>query len=474
MAPTPRSNVPLENLRSDSGTSGASTEPIERFKNKARNAQGHILNTAVFEWNDKCSPGVKATLDTVEELKSRPEADIRVVFAPADIPHPETVNGLTDLFQHFCIPNDFVNEGLRDVSLSLGNRACENEYIFTWFHFVCKHIEVERRENGLEIVHRGDNNERGEQAFRKRKQANFNWIRSGFVLKVSPSKPKSVALFCFGATESLLNKFIVLSDSGFDRALADPYVLLETVMEDMCWFVDERVWMVSEVFGDIEEKTIEDAKDQNRGKAGKEVDFPGLHSISKHIIYLQEAAKIAAYNLESLQSIHKEMIGITPTNIQKETQRTLEYRQSLVQSTQHRLASIDRRMANLMALSFNLVTQMDSRTMQKESKSMKTLAVVTLVFLPLTTVATIFGTQMFTINPDEPHKLRMSEDFWLLWAIAVPLTLVVLIAWRLWYRDARDKLEHGNQPRWRRWEETLKDVLRLGERRREDRPATYV
>lgn len=144
------------------------------------------------------------------------------------------------------------------MSVSLGNLTDESGYSYTWFHLVCKHIQVKNGENGLEIVHEGDNTERGEQAFRKRKQANFNWISPGFVLRVSLTKPKSVTLFCFGATATLLNKFISLSNSGFDHAIADPYILLEVVMEDMCWFVDERVWMVSEVFGDIEEASSED------------------------------------------------------------------------------------------------------------------------------------------------------------------------------------------------------------------------
>ena len=146
-----------------------------------------------------------------------------------------------------------MNEALRDVSLSLGNRTDGIGNQFTWLHFVCKHIQVKRGENGLEIVHEGNNNSRGKQDFRKRKQANFNWIRSGYVLRESPSNPKSVTLFCFGATESLLDKVKSLANFELDRAIDDPYILLQMVMEDLCWFVDERVWMVGEVFGDIEE-----------------------------------------------------------------------------------------------------------------------------------------------------------------------------------------------------------------------------
>jgi len=156
-------------------------------------------------------------------------------------------------------------------------------------------------------------------------------------------------------------------------------------------------------------------------------------------------------------------MGKTPSSVELAVQRGFEYRKSVTKSTQQRLASVDRRMANIMQLSFNLVTQIDSRTMQKESKSMKTIAVVTLVFLPLTTVATIFGSQFFTLTSDaseDPYRLRVSHDFWLPWAIAIPLTVTVMVAWQLWYRESRAKLEQGKVPWWREWAANMRKPRR--------------
>lgn len=79
MASAHTPNPPPDNIRCDSGTSATSSELLEIFKAKAGDAKGHLLKTAVFEWDEKCSSGVKETLETVEELKSRPEADIRVM-----------------------------------------------------------------------------------------------------------------------------------------------------------------------------------------------------------------------------------------------------------------------------------------------------------------------------------------------------------------------------------------------------------
>lgn len=86
--------------------------------------------------------------------------------------------------------------------------------------------------------------------------------------------------------------------------------------------------------------------------------------------------------LDDLKEHHKGVIGHQPSHFQEVTRQALKYQKTRFQSTQHRLASLDARMANIIQLSFNIVTQGDSRLMQSESQSMKTIAVMTLVFMP--------------------------------------------------------------------------------------------
>lgn len=61
---------------------------------------------------------------------------------------------------------------------------------------------------------------------------------------------------------------------------------------------------------------------------------------------------------------------------------------------------------------------------------MKTIAVTMLFFTPLSTVASIFGSQFMGLKDEAPHHITVSQDFWLLWIIAIPLTIVVFIIWR--------------------------------------------
>lgn len=102
---------------------------------------------------------------------------------------------------------------------------------------------------------------------------------------------------------------------------------------------------------------------------------------------LRENCESALATLDALRDHHKGVIGDRPSPSQELTRQALKYRKTLFQSTQRRLASLDARMTNIIELSFHIVTQGDSRLMQSENQSMKTIAVMTLIFMPLSTVA---------------------------------------------------------------------------------------
>jgi Mg2+ and Co2+ transporter CorA len=170
------------------------------------------------------------------------------------------------------------------------------------------------------------------------------------------------------------------------------------------------------------------------------LDFQGLHNLAKHNIYLRENCESALATLDALREHHKSVIGNHPTPSQEITRQALSYQRTLVQSTERRLCSMDRRIVNIIQLSFNIVTQGDSKLMQSESQSMKTIAVMTLFFMPLSTIAGVFGTEFIKIEDGPGNHIKVSQDFWLLFLIAVPLTVIVIAIWRVWYADAKGRL----------------------------------
>lgn len=156
------------------------------------------------------------------------------------------------------------------------------------------------------------------------------------------------------------------------------------------------------------------------GKATEELPkdlFTGLHNLAKHAIYLRENCEAALATLDDLYSHYIAVMGANPGTLQRQTREALKYRHTLFESTQRRLASLNARISNIIELSFNIVTQGDSKLMQSENQSMKTIAVMTLWFMPLGTVASIFGSQFMKLQDEWPHHITVSQDFWLMWGM---------------------------------------------------------
>lgn len=178
--------------------------------------------------------------------------------------------------------------------------------------------------------------------------------------------------------------------------------------------------------------------------------FAALHNISKHAIYLSEAIASQLLLIEEIltriaRSPSPQTHDTSPPSQGKEQQSvhaSLEYCKTLYQSTQLRLGSLQRRVDNIIALSFNLVTQQDSLTMIRDSKrmltdsrrmivdstTMKAIAALTMVFLPATAVATIMGNSLFDDGG------RVTPQFYVMWYVVVPLTLVVFLCTYFWMR----------------------------------------
>jgi len=110
----------------------------------------------------------------------------------------------------------------------------------------------------------------------------------------------------------------------------------------------------------------------------------------------------------------------------------------------------------------NIEVARDSKSIAAESKrdssSMKTIAVLTIVFLPgtfvavkslqslqratLTLLQALFSMPMFNWQADSGTAV-VSPRFWVYWAITAPLTIAVVLVWFIWIaiKDARHKKE---------------------------------
>jgi heme/copper-type cytochrome/quinol oxidase subunit 2 len=72
--------------------------------------------------------------------------------------------------------------------------------------------------------------------------------------------------------------------------------------------------------------------------------------------------------------------------------------------------------------------------------------VLGIIFVPISTIATVFGTQFFnsvTFSDELPpgalehQHMTMNPEIWWLAATALPLTLIIIISWLLWEKWGR-------------------------------------
>ncbi|RSM12629.1 hypothetical protein CEP52_002344 [Fusarium oligoseptatum] len=96
---------------------------------------------------------------------------------------------------------------------------------------------------------------------------------------------------------------------------------------------------------------------------------------------------------------------------------------------------------------YNLVAQRDnknnyemarisleiSRTAKDDSFAMFALAVMSILFLPGAFIATLFSMDLFDWSAEDGKRV-INSRFWTYWAIALPLTLIVLIGWLSWLK----------------------------------------
>ena len=65
-------------------------------------------------------------LDSVAELIKRPQCELRIIFAPLDVPERENARGHLAIFEHFRFPTGFLSERIQSVSHSFGTRKDED------------------------------------------------------------------------------------------------------------------------------------------------------------------------------------------------------------------------------------------------------------------------------------------------------------------------------------------------------------
>ncbi|KAK0510923.1 hypothetical protein JMJ35_006475 [Cladonia borealis] len=162
------------------------------------------------------------------------------------------------------------------------------------------------------------------------------------------------------------------------------------------------------------------------------------------------AAKCLLSDLRRLQKLARTSQDPYPLDEESHQRVTdgLLFLKTFCEGREVRLASRSRRVENLISLTYNLMANRESVTSQiiatesasiaqgarQDSYAMKTIAVLTMFFLPATFISSLLGTNLFVLDTSGNGKpqLIVSELWWIYLVSAVPLTLFTLLVWWLY------------------------------------------
>ncbi|KAF2998830.1 hypothetical protein E8E13_002480 [Curvularia kusanoi] len=140
------------------------------------------------------------------------------------------------------------------------------------------------------------------------------------------------------------------------------------------------------------------------------------------------------------------------------TQQDIVFQGQLIRNLKLRSQANQERLQSEIALAYNRIAQRDSKVMleisaatKSDSKAMKTVALVTMVFLPATFTSAVFSMSFFNFSP-ETGNWTVSREFWVYWVVAIPLTGLTLLFWLFFLQEpgARPALTLARISEWRR------------------------
>lgn len=232
-----------------------------------------------------------------------------------------------------------------------------------------------------------------------------------------------------------------LADSIHSENPHSIYVPLAQLAVDV---QEDAVWRIRDAVRDVE-------KSRTAKSNSAELRLSHVHDLARHTIQVNETLDLTAQTLHSMIEYHNRFAdrpatppaaedadddatgsrGIRTTHQQQQARHDrLRCFQGAIQALRPRSVANKDRLHNEIQYSFDLVTQNISnksndihQAIQSDSSVMKTVALATAAFIPMTFVATLFGTQFFLYRAY--GSWNMSDKFWIFWATGIPFTLLV-------------------------------------------------
>ena len=265
------------------------------------------------------------------------------------------------------------------------------------------------------------------------REKDYEWLKLNIFTRWNPST-KGTVVIMFDTRPKIKARLLpLLFDTINPIRLGDPYLHHVSIAEEVLILQNEAAWSIRNSVRHVE---------MTRTAVP---DFPHLHDLARHAIHVIETLDLAAQTLDSMIMHHDRFASATIATCgtvqttQHHINDRLHFYKEAILGLRLRSISNKDRVLNEIQFSFNVVTQniasasmKINQAVQSDSSAMKTVAVLTAAFIPLTYIATLFSMSFFGFNTDS-GKWHISNKFWMYWAVSIPFTTTAAILMYLYH-----------------------------------------
>ncbi|KAL8653138.1 MAG: hypothetical protein Q9226_003963 [Calogaya cf. arnoldii] len=246
------------------------------------------------------------------------------------------------------------------------------------------------------------------------------------------------------------------------QSSASPMQIIDTVVSEYVAFLETERPYLDVSLRQLEAKTGMSAHvfDESQRAAATELNdlLRDLHVCEGQLAFFERTVQFQAGWIEWLQAQHLflnelrfgtgEIINLPPIHrpIEEGVASSLSLCASLSRESLEQVRTLRNRVRIQLSVVATLIAQNDSRTnmfiadasrriafeTRRDSDAMKTIAALTMVFLPGTFVATLFGMVFFTVDNASGSRFQVNPLWWIYLAVTIPLTMLTIAIWRGW------------------------------------------
>ncbi|KAH8747188.1 hypothetical protein F5883DRAFT_437515 [Diaporthe sp. PMI_573] len=421
----------------------------------------------ILQWDDgELCDLIRTLLIAACDINRIRPAPLTVIFAPSDELEGDRMVGFRTLVNKFQIPGSFLGERNQRILNSFGYVEENKTSACDWLHFVLKQVEheeekLEDNKHNLDYTRRflhhlkglsrpappkndDDKHLDGPQIPLRQLEDAPQYISSAFLLRAELTPRYNVTLICFEAPVEVQDELTnLVRDLKMKEVLHHPMILWEIILYHLSMALDTEMWSLTQVFS-TEQRNL-GYLTARPSKSLSEINFSGLHLLADHMVLILEGARGLLATIEGLIDHHESSIGSTPGFLARKTRDALKYRLRYVQSITERGTTFEKRISNMISLFFSHVSLQDSGLMMRDSSSLRSIAFITLIFLPITTIATVCGSSFFYMaeHNDGSQSIQMDPTAWSMFFVSGLATFILIGVWTYQLKSLQKQFTRG-------------------------------